>query len=445
MTVANFMDYVNSGFYAGGTYDGVQYSGTIFSSSSNPNITTPLPPFVIQGGGYALVGVLPILIPPTFPPVNSEFANLKCPCNIAGTLAAALAATGVNSAQNQWFFNTQDNSTTLDSEDSTVFGNVANAASLAVMNAINQLPTFDDNAGEQANFATLPLVNYSCPNSTCPSAKPDNYVYTFSIGPLVPTVTAGGFADSATALNNVNTGISPGEILTVYGSNLGPCQASVPLLTGTCASPVATLLQLNSAGTAVTTSLDGTEVTFNGVPGPMYFTLDGQIAVFAPYEIANSSTVTVVVSYLGIQAQAVQFNVVPATPGLFTLNYSGQGDAAILRLNSDGTVSGINTSSPASVGDTLELYGQGYGVASASTSLPDGAVVTSILPVPAAPTTLLIDGQPVKTLYAGAAGGDVNGVMQINFIVPQLAPGSHSLQVQVGSAVSPKGVNLQTM
>jgi uncharacterized protein (TIGR03437 family) len=108
-------------------------------------------------------------------------------------------------------------------------------------------------------------------------------------------------------------------------------------------------------------------------------------------------------------------------------------------------VSGINTSSPASVGDTLELYGQGYGVASASTSLPDGAVVTSILPVPAAPTTLLIDGQPVKTLYAGAAGGDVNGVMQINFIVPQLAPGSHSLQVQVGSAVSPKGVNLQTM
>jgi uncharacterized protein (TIGR03437 family) len=447
LTVANFMDYVNSGFYAGGNYDGVQYSGTIISSSSNPDITTPLPPFVIQGGGYALAGILPVLLPPTFPQVNSEFANLTCPCNIAGTIAAALSPTGLNSAQNQWFFNTQDNSGTLDAEDSTVFGNVANAASLAVMNAINQLPTFIYDAGEEANFATLPLVNYSCPNSTCPSAKADNYVYTFSIGPLVPTVTAGGFEDSATGLHNMNTGISPGEILAVYGSNMGPCQAQVPLPNGTCNSvpDVPTLLQLNSAGTAITTSLDGTEVTFNGMPGPMLYTLDGQISVFVPYEIANSSTVTVVVSYLGIQASPLQFNVVPATPGLYTLNEQGTGDAAIVRLNSDGSFSYINTSSPASVGDTLELYGQGYGVASASTSLPDGAVVSSILPVPAATTTLLIDGQPVKTLYAGAAGGDVNGVMQINFIVPQLAPGPHNIQVQVGSAVSPKGVNLQTM
>jgi len=445
MTVANFMDYVNSGFYSGGTVEGVQYTGTIFSASSSPNATTPLPPYIIQGGGYALAGVLPVLVQPTFPPVNSEFANLTCPCNIAGTIAMAQSSAGINSAQDQWFFNVEDNSSTIDPGDSTVFGNVANAASLAVLNALNQLPTFDYDAGEDANFTTLPLVNYSCPNTTCPSVKADEYVYTFSVAPLAPTVPSAGVEDSATGLQNMNTGISPGEILALYGSNLGPCQPSVPLFTGTCASETATLLQLNSAGTAIATSLDGTQVTFNGISGPMLYTLDGQIAVFVPYEIANSSTVTVVVSYLGIQASALQFNVVPATPGLYTLNQQGTGDAAILRLNSDGTVSGISTSSPASVGDTLELYGQGYGVASASTSLPDGAVVGSILPVPAATTTLLIDGQPVKTLYAGAAGGDVNGVMQINFIVPKLAPGSHSLQVQVGTAVSPKGVNLQTM
>jgi uncharacterized protein (TIGR03437 family) len=448
MTVANFMDYVNSGFYSGGNIGGVQYSPTIFTSSSNPNITTPLPPFVIQGGGYALEGVLPVLIPPTFPPVNSEFANLKCPCNIAGTIAAALSAGGDNSAQNQWFFNTQDNSSTLDLQASTVFGSAANAASLAVMTSLNNLPTFAYDAGQDADFTTLPLINYSCPNSTCPLIKADNYVYTFSVAPLVPTTTAAGFADSATALNNVNTGISPGELLTIYGSNLGPCLPSEPLLTGTCTSEVPTLLELNSAGTAVTTSLDGTEVTFNGVAGPMYFTLDGQIAVFVPYEIAGASAVTVVVSYLGIQTKAMQFNVVPATPGLFTLNYSGQGDAAIVRLNSDGTTTLISTSSPASVGDFLEIYGEGYGVATANTSLPDGAVVTTVLPKPAAATAVLIDGQPVSSgnvQYVGGAGDDVNGVMQINLVVPKLAPGPHNLQVQVGSAVSRSGVNLQTM
>jgi uncharacterized protein (TIGR03437 family) len=446
-TVANFMDYVNSGFYASGyiSTGGAQYSGTIISGSSNPNATTPIPPYTVQGGGYALAGVLPQLISPTFPPVDSEFANLKCPCNIAGTLATALSANGVDSAQNQWFFNTQDNTSTLDTQSSTIFGNVANSASLAVLKAINQVPTFAYDAGEDANFTTLPLVNYSCPNMNCPAVKPDNFVYTFSVAPLAPTVT--GVADSASALNAVNTGISPGEILTLYGSNLGPCQASAPLLTATCASSVITTLALNSAGTAVTTLLEGTEVTFNGIPGPMVFTLDGQIAVIAPYGISGSENVTVVVSYLGVQTNSMQFKVVPATPGLYALNEYGTGDAAILRLNSDGTVSGISTSSPASVGDLLEIYGEGYGVATPSTSLPDGAVVTTVLPKPASSTAVLIDGQQVSAgniQYLGGAGGDVNGVMQINLIVPKLAPGPHSIQVQVGSAVSRTGVNLQT-
>jgi uncharacterized protein (TIGR03437 family) len=47
-------------------------------------------------------------------------------------------------------------------------------------------------------------------------------------------------------------------------------------------------------------------------------------------------------------------------------------------------------------------------------------------------------------LYAGGAGGEVNGILQVNFVVPQLTPGSHQIQIQVGSAISPSGVTLQT-
>jgi uncharacterized protein (TIGR03437 family) len=188
--------------------------------------------------------------------------------------------------------------------------------------------------------------------------------------------------------------------------------------------------------------LEGTQVFFNSIPGPMIFTSDGQIAAVVPYEIAGQSTVSVVVSYLGQKTSPIQFNVVSVTPGLFTLSNSGQGDAAIVRY-SDGSL--ISVSNPASPNDILELYGEGYGVASPNTSLADGTVVSTTLPLPAAKTVLFIDGQPVNTIYAGGAGADVNGKMQINFTVPQLKPGPHSIQVQVGGVTSPTGVNLQTM
>jgi uncharacterized protein (TIGR03437 family) len=152
--------------------------------------------------------------------------------------------------------------------------------------------------------------------------------------------------------------------------------------------------------------------------------------------------VNVVVSYVGGSSSTMTFNVVPATPGLFTLSQSGQGDAAIIRY-SDSSV--ISKSNPASVGDTLELYGEGYGVATSNTALPDGEVVTTVLPIPAVTPTLLIDGQPVTTKYVGGAGGDVNGVLQINFVVPTLQPGTHQIQIKVGSVTSPTGVTLQTM
>lgn len=429
LTVANFMNYVNSG----------AYNNTIIHRSLP--VSAAVAPYIIQGGGYALGAAnIPYLIPQN-PPITNEFNSASCPCNIAGTIAMAQFADEINSATDQWYFNVADNSGTLDSQSFVVFGAVANAPSLAVATSINSLPVYTADYSQDADFVNLPLVNYSCPNPTCPLIKADNFITVYSIAQLQPAVT--GIANAATALNNNGTGISPGEIITLYGTNLGPCQSSTAVTTTACSSEVATTLALDSAG-LVTSSLAGTQVLFNGVPGPMIFTEDGQAAVVVPYEIAGQNTVSVVVSYLGAETAPIQFKVVPANPGLFTLNYSGQGDAAILRLNSDGTVSGINASSPASVGDFLELYGQGYGVASPSTSLPDGAVVGSTLPLPAATTVLLIDGQPVTTQYAGGAGDDVNGVMQINFYVPQLAPGAHQIQVKVGSAVSPAGVTLQT-
>jgi peptidyl-prolyl cis-trans isomerase A (cyclophilin A) len=381
-TVANFLNYVNSG----------AYNSTIVHRS--------IPGFVIQGGGYVVKNHLPFLFPP-----NDPVANEYKTSNTRGTIAMALQGSDINSAQDQWFFNLGDNSSTLDSQSFTVFGSVADDAGLAVMDTLAGIPTFTFNG-----LSNFPLFNYTAGRTVADT----NFVYVNSIVQLPAAVNA------ATFNANLSSGISPGEILTLFGRGMGPDQL--------------TTLTVNSAG-KVDTTLAGTQVLFNGVPGPMIFTSSGQVAVVAPYSIAGLGTVSVTVSYNGTQTTPIQFNVVPANPGLFTLNNSGKGDAAIVRL--DGSV--VGTASPASVGDTVELYGEGYGVV--SPGLPDGAVVTGPLNVPA---TLLIDSKQVDTLYAGGAGGDVNGVLQVNFKVPQLTPGSHQIQVKVGNATSPTGVTIQT-
>jgi uncharacterized protein (TIGR03437 family) len=396
LTVANFMNYVNSG----------EYNNTIFHRSLNAAENSTQAFYLIQGGGYIIKNHLPFQFQPN-DPVPSEFKT----SNTRGTLAMALFGTDINSGSDQWYFNTIDNSAALDPQTFTVFGNVANDASLAVMDAINGILTFSFDG-----LTNLPLINYTAGHTV----QDANYVYVNSVAPITPTDSAAGVQDAASLLPS--TSISPGQILTLYGAQLGPTQV--------------TTLALDSTGTSVATTLQGTQVLFNGVAGPMIFTSTGQIAVVVPYSVANLSTVSVVVSYLGIQASPISFNVVPATPALFTLNQSGKGDAAIVRYV-DGSV--VNAASPAAPGETLELYGEGYGAV--SPGLPDGAVVTGPLSVPA---ILLIDGQKVPTLYAGGAGGDVNGVLQVNFNVPSLAAGSHQIQIQVGSATSPTGVTLQT-
>jgi uncharacterized protein (TIGR03437 family) len=387
-TVANFMSYVNAG----------SYNKTL--------IHRVIPSFVVQGGGYIVKNHLPFLFPPNAPVANEYKAS-----NVRGTIAMALEGTDINSAQDQWFINQADNSSSLDSQSFTVFGNVANDASLFVVDSIASAPTFTFEG-----LSNFPLLNYTSGRTV----QDSNYLFVSSIAPITPTDTAPGVVNAATFTANTTAGISPGEIITIFGTELGPTAT--------------TGLALDSSGNVAST-LQGTQVLFNGIPGPMIFTSSGQIAAVVPYGIANATTVSVVVSYLGIQTAPLSFKVVTANPGLFTLNSSGKGDAAIVRL--DGSV--VNASNPAAVGDILELYGQGYGVV--SPALPDGAVVTSAFNVPA---TLLIDGQKVNTLYAGGAGSDVNGVMQINFAVPQLTPGSHQIQVQVGNALSPTGVTLQT-
>jgi uncharacterized protein (TIGR03437 family) len=395
LTVANFLNYVNKG----------TYNNTIFHRSA--------PGFVIQGGGFQLQGNTPVASAQD-PPVKNEF-NVS---NTRGTIAMAKLGSDPNSATNQWFFNLGDNSANLDAQNGgfTVFGKIVNNAGLATMDKISAQPTYS----LASPFDSIPLTGYRGNNAAILAA---NYITVLSIVPVVPTVLPGGVQSAASFASSGTSGIAPGEFLALYGQNFG-------------ASGLTTLT-LNSNG-AVNTNLAGTRVLFDGTPAPMVYTSPTQLSVVVPYNVAGKQTVNVVVEYQGFQGPPVELPVSASNPAIFTLAINGTGDGAIIRL--DGSV--VSSTNPASPGDTLVLFGAGQGVM--APQLADGEIVGSNLPRPTGTVTLLIDGQSVPTLYAGGSPTLVNGVLQVNFKVPQLAPGSHQIQVQVGDRTSPTGVTLQT-
>jgi cyclophilin family peptidyl-prolyl cis-trans isomerase len=140
LTVANFLQYVNQHLY----------DGTIFSRS--------VPSFVVQGGGFTSTGAAIT----AFAPVQNEpvFSNTL------GTIAMAKLPGDPNSATNQFFFNTADNSQNLDNQNGgfTVFGDVVQG--LNIVEAINQLPTTSATLSGNA-FTDLPVL--SANGGTAPS------------------------------------------------------------------------------------------------------------------------------------------------------------------------------------------------------------------------------------------------------------------------------------
>jgi uncharacterized protein (TIGR03437 family) len=238
-----------------------------------------------------------------------------------------------------------------------------------------------------------------------------------------PGATSAGVANAASYAPSAAGGVSPGELLTIFGQGLGPAQL--------------TTHETDSSG-KFTTVLAGTQVLFDDTPAPIVYTMAGVVSVVAPYDLAGKSRVTITLKYQNQASLPIEVPVVADNPALFTLDGSGKSDASIVRP--DG--SPVNAANPAAPGDILVLYAQGYGVS--SPALPDGQIVNATLPKPAGTTTLLIDGQPIDTQYCGSAPGMVNGVLQINFRVPAVSAGSHQIQLRVGGRTSPAGTLLRT-
>ena len=231
------------------------------------------------------------------------------------------------------------------------------------------------------------------------------------------------YVDSAAVVNAgsyAGGGVSPGEVISLFGVNLGQTTPG----------------QVQNG--QVTTSLNNVSVNFDGVPAPLLGISPTQINAVAPYEIAGQSSTSITVQSTN-GSYNVTVPVVQAVPALVSANASGKGQAAA--LNPDNSIN--SPSNPAKPGDVVTLFGTGEGLVNPVPS--DGTILPFPAPAPQLPITATIGGQPADVVYGAGAPGEVAGVIQINARIPTSGISySHHVPVawSAGSLSSQGGVTI---
>jgi uncharacterized protein (TIGR03437 family) len=393
-TVANFLSYVNNGLY------------------NNSIIHRSVPGFVIQGGGWQLLSGTPTQIT-AGSPVNNEcplLSNGVPHCGISnttGTLAMAKVGGQPNSATDEWFFNVENNSSTLDFQNGgyTVFGQIdtIDTASINVMNQINALPLCDQ-SGTYFEFGSLPVLG----NPLCTAIGSSNYVVVNSITQVqaVPTITPNGIV-TASAFGNYVGAAAPGSYVEIYGKYLA----------GTTRGWATT----DFTGIKAPTSLDGVTVTLNGTPAYVNYVSPTQVNIQVPDNIAVG-TVQVVVNFQGQTSAPGTLAINATEPGLLapaSFKVGSKQYVAAVHAATNGFVSSGNIpnvpAAPAKSGETLIFYGTGFGPL--ANSIPVAGQIASGQTSLANSFQMLIGNIPATVLYSGLAPGLV-GVYQFNVVVP---------------------------
>lgn len=236
-----------------------------------------------------------------------------------------------------------------------------------------------------------------------------------------PSLTSAGVVNGASFASGP---VSPGEIVSLFGSAIGP---------PTPASLVLTNPRL------VANSLEGVHVYFDGVPAPILYASPGQVNVVVPYAVAGESATMLQLEYLGVLSNPVTVPVAEVTPGIFSLAGSGTGPGAILNAQDESINSAAN---PVSRGAWVSIFATGAGVTAPASV--DGMLASTLLATPEARVSVTIGGLPCQVNYAGAAPGFVSGLLQINAQVPAgVTPGPGvPVQITAGSVASPLNITV---
>ena len=293
------------------------------------------------------------------------------------------------------------------------------------------IPNFAPDANAQ-------VWQYSQANLTAIARQPDvaltgnaitatfpAYSMTLFIVPASPNVlpVPKPVVQAVTNAASYQTRIAPGQMVIVWGQNLGPAQLDNIVVAG--------------PNGVVNTEMDGVRILFDGIPGPMIYVWANQCAAVVPFLAALKSTTHVQVEYQGVRSDPVEIQVSHTGPGIFAVNMQGFGQAAAQNQDS---VTPNSTNAPAALGSVVVLWVTGGGV----TNPPgvDGRLETTIRHLPVASCSAEIGGRPAVVDYC--AQSQYVGLFQVNArIDPAVAPGDAvPVKVTLGGASSQDGATM---
>lgn len=229
--------------------------------------------------------------------------------------------------------------------------------------------------------------------------------YVASVQP--PVVNAHGVV-SASLFGQFGS-VALGSWIEIYGSNLA--RDSRSWATG------------DFQGVNAPTVLDGTAVTIGGQFAYVSYIGNNQLNVQVPTNIATGPQKLIVYTGGG-QTAPVNIAVEPLQPGLYAPPANNIGGTQYVWAQlSDGSIvlpSGNANSRPAKVGETMVMYGVGFGPV--TPAIPAGQIVQKSNQL-AERFQVQFGGVPATVNYAGLAPGAV-GLYQFNVVVPNVGSGS---------------------
>ena len=233
-----------------------------------------------------------------------------------------------------------------------------------------------------------------------------------------PAISAGGVVP----INSTVSTIQPGEWISIYGTNLA---SGVATWTGN-----------------FPTSLGGTSVTIDGRLAYLWYVGPTQINLQVPDDSTTGSVPVVVTTAAGRATGTVTLaRFAPSFNLLDTKHVAGiiirtdgsgaYGGGTYDIIGPTGTSLGYPTVA-AKAGDTVELFGVGFGPT--DPTVPAGAPYVGSAPT-TNPVTLLIGNKSLSPFFAGETSA---GLYQLNVTIPAgLGSGEISLQASVGGAQTP--------
>jgi uncharacterized protein (TIGR03437 family) len=252
------------------------------------------------------------------------------------------------------------------------------------------------------------------------SNSPLSVAVTLTVSPAAPAVTV----TSAVNAGSYQPGIASGTWISIFGSNLSQStylwQAS-DIVNG-----------------ALPTTLQGVSVTVNGLPAYVDYVSPTQINALAPDD-DTLGPVPVQVTTAGETSNAVTVQKSAFAPAFLTFDgtYVAALHADYSLIGAPNLLPGAVTT-PAQPGETILLYGVGFGPA--NPPQPSGQLIATATPLAANAVQVTIGGQVANVAFSGLTG---SGLYQFNVTVPNnLSSGDAAVLATIGGISTQTGVSI---